>query len=185
MVFSFVEMDVSEKRGILRDLYESDAENYETVEKMVDFECFENDTKVEPKNRGSRTLLRLHRALAFLIKFIEGLQRSESAEKSVVSHFQSAYRETLANHHTWFVRQSVSFASHTIPNRDRLLDAIFNENEDDEKDGVEDDERVNKLAANLVEALNNVYNRVQRIYTERDLLSLSWAIVVHISFPGF
>lgn len=55
---------------------------------MVYYELFDssNNPLKEPKGNGSRTLLRLHRAMIFLIKFIGKL--SESSNESIVSDFQ-------------------------------------------------------------------------------------------------
>lgn len=89
-VFRFVELDVANKHNILKGLHNKSQKNYETVEKMILFELYDSSNVTlklkQPKGNGSRTLLRLHRAMAFLIKFIEKIR--ESSSESVVSDFQ-------------------------------------------------------------------------------------------------
>lgn len=85
-MFSFVEADVTEKREILKVLHVNDSENYATVGRMVAYECCENNAP--PKNQGSRTLLRLHRALQFVIFFVEDL-RNASESQGITEIFRS------------------------------------------------------------------------------------------------
>lgn len=55
---------------------------------MVFYEHFDSFNKplADSKGKGSRTLLRLHRSMIFLIKFIEKLR--DSSKMSIVSDFQ-------------------------------------------------------------------------------------------------
>ncbi|KAH7728360.1 Glycolipid transfer protein domain containing protein [Aphelenchoides avenae] len=162
VMFSFVETDVTEKREILKALHGNDSENYATVGRMVAYECCEKDAP--PKNQGSRTLLRLHRALQFVIFFVEDL-RNASESQGITEIFRSCYDRTLAEHHGWFIRKGVQLASHTIPSRPKLMEEIF-DTDDHPK------EEVDRTADQFVKAATTVYNRVQKIYRERDLLDL-------------
>ncbi|ELU09811.1 hypothetical protein CAPTEDRAFT_28209, partial [Capitella teleta] len=118
-VFSFVASDVNEKLKILRAFRQSDHKShYETVESMVQYET---DSKVikDPGN-GCRTLLRLHRALLFIMRLFEDTAKAETHDK--MSHIaRTAYTDTLAHHHTWLVRKAVGLAVYTLPSRSGLL----------------------------------------------------------------
>uniref|UniRef100_A0A915DR79 Calponin-homology (CH) domain-containing protein n=1 Tax=Ditylenchus dipsaci TaxID=166011 RepID=A0A915DR79_9BILA len=171
VVFSFVESDVTEKRKILQNLLLQNPENYSTIENMLLYECFDsNETgqnqskKAEPIDNGSRTLLRLHRANKFLSQFVTSL-REDSSDKSASELFRSAYQETLADHHTWLIRKSVSLVSHTIPNKNQLLSIIFNKTEEDLNQ-----EEVDNYSKKFLNSMNEVYDRVQSLSnnTERN-----------------
>jgi hypothetical protein len=62
VIFSFVEVDVKEKRSILRSLYEKDQQNYVTVQKMIAYEFSGSNI---PNGQGSRTLLRYRKLIDF------------------------------------------------------------------------------------------------------------------------
>ncbi|TNN12457.1 Ceramide-1-phosphate transfer protein isoform 4 [Schistosoma japonicum] len=68
-LFYFVTSDVSHKISELRALYAADTVNYKSVEQMVFYEEKQNEHLPVKKWRctGCRTLLRLHRALLFVI----------------------------------------------------------------------------------------------------------------------
>jgi hypothetical protein len=117
-VFSFVQTDVREKVTILRDLHASHTDSYHSVKKMTTTECGIATAGTSP--RGSRTLLRLHRALEFLIAFVTAVRESEK-ETKMAALCRDAYKRTLAKHHPWIVRQSVHLASYTLSSRHALI----------------------------------------------------------------
>lgn len=161
----FVETDVAEKRSILRTLHEYNPIGYHTIRSMVHSELVEPPVAVPaaPKAEGSRTLLRLHRALTLLLSFIESVEAADEGA-SVPELFRRSYASTLAHHHTWLIRKSVSLASHTLPSRVTLLDRIF--------EAVEDEKERDLAARDFSATLHAVYSRVQDIYTEFSLLDL-------------
>ncbi|KAI6180255.1 GLTP domain-containing protein [Aphelenchoides besseyi] len=160
-IFTFVEADVAEKRQILRDLHTADADAYKTLKSMVRIEC--PPPVNVPKAQGLRTFLRLHRALAFIIMFIESIEKCE-ANASIAKIFSESYNKTLAHHHTWLIRKSVSLAAHAVPNRAQLLERIF--------ESVEDQQNVDNVAREFSIVIGMVYERVQIIYEEFKLLDL-------------
>lgn len=159
MIFSFVESDVSSKRDILSELHSKDPSIYGTVLSMVDSE---HKDPQNPQGQGSRTFLRLHRALAFLIKFVEDVYNN--SDDHVAARFRFCYQETLAPHHTWIIRKTVEFASKMVPSRGTLIEVIFHANSDPD--------HVDKSATDFLEITQTVYKRVQTIYETRDLLNL-------------
>lgn len=167
LLFSFVEVDVAEKRGILKNLHSIDSKNYSSIKQMIFYECFENDIRLpNEKDKGSRTLLRLHRALNFLMKFVESIQKTEEECKATTEIFRFAYNETLAHHHTWLIRKTVQCASCALPSRDKLLLAIMGN-----KDITNNDINIQK--ERFISAMKEVYERVQIIYEKDGLLDLN------------
>merc|ERR1719427_1912461 len=73
---------------------------------------------------GSRTLLRLHRALNFTMLLLERLAHVED-DQNVGSLAASAYSESLAKFHPWFVRQPGKLAMYTLSNRKVFLQTIM------------------------------------------------------------
>lgn len=130
---------------------------------MIHYECYEDNKKLlKPKKQGSRTLLRLHRALNFLMKFVQKLYECENKHASEI--FLTVYNETLSLHHTWLVRKSVKFASYTIPSREKLLISII---------GTEGEiENLKVKKEQFIQNIKRVYERVQVIYEKEDILNL-------------
>lgn len=84
-IFYFVISDVREKLKLLENYLDQDTLNYKTVKCMVEFEkskkmlsAPENATRLN----ATRNLLRLHRALLFIYKFLDGLTSSDSKCKT-------------------------------------------------------------------------------------------------------
>ena len=78
--------------------------------------------------------------------------------------FRRSYAETLAHHHTWIVRKSVSLASHMLPDRSALLARIF--------EAVADESQHERAARDFSSTIGLVYARVQKIYADYKLLNL-------------
>lgn len=163
-VFSFVSSDVKSKIKIMEKHGESDnADYYDTFKRMMKHE---KETKLYEKSgfvSGSRTMLRLHRGLDFIILFLKRLSEAdESANTCTLC--QCAYNETLALYHPWYIRKAATLAMHALPSRPDLLKKIF---------GTEE-----RLAAALeilpdtLTSCDEVYGRVQKLYTEFEFHEL-------------
>lgn len=176
-LFSFIAADVGDKTHILAAHRTSPvAEKYERIGGMLDYE--KNEAKIlDPHGHhhhlslhhhhelanGSRTLLRLHRALLFVVHFIEGIHRAKESDK--MSHLaRKAYDETLALHHPWYVRTGVHVAVHTLPNRQQLLADLAG------ADVAE--EEAERVMDETAQASRSVYNVVQKLYEKHQLLDL-------------
>lgn len=157
ILFKFVDSDVSEKCGILRQLNTENTVAYSTVKTMIDHENGKANVA-----RGSRTLLRLHRALEFLAVFVEQVCKSEE-NASVAEILRTSYTTTLAKHHSWLVRKSIGLASSTVPGKSQLIQIIFN-------NAVDHD--IDSTASEFLTVINNVFERTQIIYEKNDLLNL-------------
>ncbi|KAL1285913.1 Ceramide-1-phosphate transfer protein [Trichinella pseudospiralis] len=112
-------------------------------------------------NNGSRTLLRLHRALLFVVRFIESVRQSTS--DNIITLAKAAYDCTLANYHSWIIRRAVHLALYTLPTRRELLRHIL---------GNDDANNAEQCLDALMLECNTVYDAVEKLYGERKLLQL-------------
>jgi len=168
-IFSFVTSDVHNKLAILRRHLASDvSDHYIAVEKMIEYEVANGITMESEISgdhpSGSRTLLRLHRALEFLILlFYELAQSSADSSESFSTLVGRAYSATLANYHSWIVRSAVSIALYAVPSRSSLVQRL-------DPEGSE--ERIIEQLNAAVLAMQPVYDRVQALFSDYDLLHL-------------
>ena len=162
-VFGFITSDVKEKIEILRNFRNghSERDKYERVERMMEHEI-EVNKKTEEVLLGSRTLLRLHRALSFTMLFMEKLSESSDCEKAS-SIASSAYTRSLAKYHPWLIRKAATLAMYTLPSRGDMLVLVANRT---------GEEQVQKILKNCVAAIRRVYDAVEALYTKYDLHGL-------------
>ncbi|XP_026229239.1 glycolipid transfer protein domain-containing protein 2 isoform X2 [Anabas testudineus] len=113
---------------------------------------------------GCRTLLRLHRALLWLKLFLEKL-----AETPATGHFRSpselcreAYQNTLAMHHTWFVRRAAELAFIALPERGFFFRLVC----------VQNQEGLRTILNRVARAIGEVYDRTQKALEENGMLDL-------------
>ena len=97
-VFKFVKDDVVEKLGILQTFVDKDEDqgNFETIQRAINYETEHRLIKSNPQN-FARTLLRLHRALLFIIQFLQSLNERPATE-STATIAGTCYDATLAHH---------------------------------------------------------------------------------------
>uniref|UniRef100_A0A0M3HQE6 GLTP domain-containing protein n=2 Tax=Ascaris TaxID=6251 RepID=A0A0M3HQE6_ASCLU len=161
-VFAFVRSDVEAKEAILANLYASSHEHYATVCSMISWECRDG----APKEQGSRTLLRLHRALQFINDFLVSLKDS-SDDVQVSWLCRRSYERTLSQYHGWLIRKGVAVASYTLSSRRALVQTIVGTN-----GPFPSEERVNTAIRRMLNASTLVYERVQRVFSSNQLLNL-------------
>jgi len=168
-IFSFVTSDVRSKLAILQHHLASDVgAQYVTVEKMIEYEAANGiATEAEEASKqpsGARTLLRLHRALEFLIVLFRELALSSAnSTESFSTLVGRAYNSTLANYHPWIVRSTVSVALYAVPSRSSLVQRL-------DPDGSE--ERIIDQLNAAVQAMQPVYDRIQTLFNDSDMLQL-------------
>ena len=163
-VFGFITSDVKEKIEILRNFRNGHSEKhkYETVDGMMRHEI-EVHKKTNQALLGSRTLLRLHRALSFTMLFMEKLSVSGDHEKASTIA-SSAYSETLSKYHPWLIRKAANLAMYTLPSRGDMLVLVAS--------GEPDEREVQKMLKTCVVAIRLVYDSVEALYTKYDLHGL-------------
>lgn len=167
-VFHFVVSDVQDKMRILREYGQSEKkDSYQTIQGMVEFEVTENLTENKNQPSGCRTLLRLHRALDFILRFMQGVKEGPNdAKMSTVG--ANAYDQSLANFHPWLIRKGVQLALHTLPTRKKLLEQME----------IHDEESASQTLGAVITEGQKIYTLVQDLFTKKDLLSLPWSVVI-------
>ena len=127
------------------------------------FQVAENITVSKTKlASGSRTLLRLHRALKFIILLLGKIVEVES-DAYVGPHASEVYNQSLAEFHSWIVRKMVSAALRMISTKSWMLHKISST--------MSEDECV-KALQEVVTIAEPIYDIVQNIYTEKNLHGL-------------
>ncbi|XP_030293438.1 glycolipid transfer protein domain-containing protein 2 [Sparus aurata] len=113
---------------------------------------------------GCRTILRLHRALLWLKLFLQKLAETPVAGRlrSPSELCRESYQNTLANHHTWFVRRAAELAFIALPERGFFYRLVC----------VQGQEDLSILLNKVVEAIGEVYNRTQKALDENGMLDL-------------
>ncbi|RWS29701.1 ceramide-1-phosphate transfer protein-like protein [Leptotrombidium deliense] len=167
-VFGFVAKDVDNKIEILKG-YRNDEQiksHYETIQSMFDYESSNNLLKDSKRPSGSRTLLRLHRALEFIMMFMSELSKLEnnSATGGVA---RDCYKKSLAKYHPWYIQKTASVAMYTLPTRQDLIARAFGY-----PPGDECMTRASEDMAKLARISECCYNITQKLFEERDLLTL-------------
>ena len=114
-VFEWTIKDLNQKLIILTEYQRLDPINYHSIQSMIDYEVQSGRVKSKdttlslpsgkPLPNGCRTLLRLHRALAFISSFLSEM-RSASDDASSASIAWNAYSSTLGHFHAWPVRHT-------------------------------------------------------------------------------
>ena len=92
-----------DKLSILQSFVDKDRKgsiHFDTIQKAIDYETDKDLIKSNPEN-FARTLLRLHRALLFIIQFIQGLNDRPSTE-STAAIAANCYDNTLYQHRKYF-----------------------------------------------------------------------------------
>lgn len=113
---------------------------------------------------GCRTLLRLHRALLWLKLFLDKLAETPAAGRlrSPSELCREAYQNTLANHHTWFVRRAAELAFIAMPERGFFFRLVC----------VQSQEELKTVLNRVVQAIEEVYDRTQKALEENNMLDL-------------
>lgn len=124
-VFYFVTRDVDAKLRILYQLNSQKLQAYRSIRSMCDHEAGAglSDIMKNSHSGGCRTLLRLHRALLFVINLMEALITAP-LDASLRTLTKDTYDADLGPYHTWTVRKAVSLAVYALPSREQLVDKI-------------------------------------------------------------
>merc|ERR1711976_417125 len=131
---------------------------------MVNYEVDNNLTKAKDNGKtpsGCRTLLRLHRALEFILCFMGNIKNVKKEER-LTSVANDAYNTTLAKYHTWLIRKGVGIAMYTLPTPDQLVERM----------NVSSAEETFQLISQIIEACQPVYDVIQKVYEDNDILNL-------------
>lgn len=165
-VFGFISKDAVNKIKILVSYMDGEnSSQYATIQSMVKYEL-DNDLVDLTKRgshpeSGSRTLLRLHRALRWLELFLERLRTSSEDSKTSVM-CADAYNESLAQHHPWVVRKAAGMAFCMLPGRPAFFEVM----------NVGLPEQVVATLGEAVPLISEVYQITETLYAQHNLLDL-------------
>ncbi|CAF3222581.1 unnamed protein product, partial [Rotaria sp. Silwood2] len=162
-IFKFVKDDVVDKLGILQSFVDKDKKgttHFNTIQKAIDYETEQNLIKTNPQN-FTRTLLRLHRALLFLIEFLGGLADRPLSENTatIATH---CYDATLYNYHGFLIRQSVKLGFLMLPSRRQLDEVIFHGHKTE----------LFEQYKTFIKIIKQIYDTIQSFYAEKKYLQL-------------
>uniref|UniRef100_A0A1E1XV21 Putative cytoplasm n=1 Tax=Amblyomma sculptum TaxID=1581419 RepID=A0A1E1XV21_AMBSC len=162
-LFGFINSDVKSKLVILEEYRQSPdtADNYETLNTMIEYEKQTGVIADEKKPSGSRTLLRLHRALEFVASLFKAISTAND-DASVGKLAQESYDQTLAKHHPWLVRKGASIAMLTLPKIQELFAKAL----------PEEQLNLRALVTSVSEEAYKVYKFTQSVYEQNNILDL-------------
>ncbi|XP_037075912.1 ceramide-1-phosphate transfer protein-like [Pollicipes pollicipes] len=164
-VFGFVGSDVQQKLVQLECLRKSGAaESYVTVQAMMDYEKNNGILESDKAGNGCRTLLRLHRALAFIADFLRELH-DRADEQKMASVCQDSYKRTLAVHHPWLVQKGALLAMYTLGTRGDIVAKAVGEDPAEREQGK-------ATLLECVDTMQDVYNTMQGLYEANGLADL-------------
>ncbi|XP_061559254.1 glycolipid transfer protein domain-containing protein 2 [Phycodurus eques] len=138
---------------------------YRSVRSMIRAELRRGSVDFDRQtDSGCRTLLRLHRALLWLELFLDKLGEIPAAGllRSPSELCREAYRTTLANHHTWFVRRAAELAFIAMPERGFFFRLLC----------VQNQEELSTVLGRVVRAIGAVCDRTQKALEENGMLDL-------------
>jgi len=161
-LFYFVITDVREKINILEEFLVKEPVKYKTVKSMIEHELEEKQLQPPASNlrtNGSRTLLRLHRAMEFIYKLLDRLYNADPKLKSP-QVCTDTYESTLGKHHSWFIRKAVTIGMHALPKREVLIGYMIHNNEDREKFPL------------FIQTSEKVFTTVEQLFKRHNLLNL-------------
>ncbi|XP_017553142.1 glycolipid transfer protein domain-containing protein 2 [Pygocentrus nattereri] len=183
----FISQEIEAKTSIIRDLAQKEAtaeeqvsgtsilkdepthpsagvmgRAYTSVRSMIKAELAQGLVDfTQPQASGCRTLLRLHRALLWLQLFLHSLAEDGRAQ-SPSELCRDAYRVTLAQHHTWWVRKAAELAFVAMPDRAFFYRLVC----------VDTQEEAAVVLNHVVRAIQKVYNQTQMALEEHGMLEL-------------
>ncbi|XP_061197722.1 ceramide-1-phosphate transfer protein-like [Saccostrea echinata] len=162
-LFGFVAKDLEEKIHVLESHMNSpNGQHYNTIQSMIEFEVTNKITKVKHKlPSGSRSLLRLHRGLEFILEFMKRLGQSSDDDRSSLIAAET-YKDTLSKYHPWIVQKMAGVAMYMLPSRRQLFETMCKH----------DYTHASELLESVVNVGEPVYDRTQNIFSEHELLDL-------------
>eukprot|EP00096_Caligus_rogercresseyi_P004893 TRINITY_DN1951_c0_g1_i1.p1 TRINITY_DN1951_c0_g1~~TRINITY_DN1951_c0_g1_i1.p1 ORF type:complete len:211 (+),score=70.75 TRINITY_DN1951_c0_g1_i1:171-803(+) len=158
-IFSWVASDVKAKMDVLHTAMESLPEEYKSLYSSIAHECPPKGSKSGPL----RNLLRLHRALEYIIAFLKAVVTLESDDVPCAPVSQEAYNATLAKYHPWVMQKAALLAMKMLPNRKGLFEIIGANHSRETVEGE---------LHEAIEKMEEAYKRMQGAFDDCNMLSL-------------
>lgn len=162
-VFGFINSDLDSKIVIMEEYRANPkvAKHYEGLCSMIAFEKSSKAIEDQNKPSGSRTLLRLHRALEFIARLFQRLSTAND-DMGMGGLAQESYEETLARHHPWLIRKGATWALLALP----TLRKAFSKARTEEKD------QLRTLMQTVSDNAYRVFQFTEAVYKKHGLLDL-------------
>nr|ACO12684.1 Glycolipid transfer protein domain-containing protein 1 [Lepeophtheirus salmonis] len=158
-IFAWVVSDVKAKIDVLHTARKKMPKEYETLSTAISHEKPPRGDKSGPL----RNLLRLHRALEYIIAFLKAVVELESDTTPCAPVSQEAYNKTLAKYHPWVMQKAALLAMKMLPHRGGLFEVIgSNHSRETVKDELNE----------AIEKMDEAYRRMQDSFGKCEMLSL-------------
>lgn len=170
-VMGFVVSEIEGKLKILEGHIAQNEESHKFVNGIVKFEVDNNITitKGGKNSSASRTLLRLHRALHYIATLIKGMYHAPEKDSSTTIA-SSAYADTLAHHHGFFIRKGVQASFYALTSREKIQEAFAPYAV--AADNVKNQAAVKEAADSICEIFENIHGLVEKLFGDYNLLQL-------------
>ena len=175
--------EIDGKLKILQAHYDEHGDSHSVLKGAVEWEVTEGAVRTK-KPSASRTLLRLHRAMEFILAFVKAIAASGPDDKPS-SLCSKAYASTLSHHHAWLVRKAVGVAFMAFPNRSSLLTTwlgsgggVSGTTSNGESSSSSSAAAAAAISWNmapihdLIDSMEKIYSSVDTLLTSRDLLDI-------------
>ncbi|XP_022094162.1 ceramide-1-phosphate transfer protein-like [Acanthaster planci] len=162
--FGFVSKDINEKVGILKAHRAENPDHFATIQSMVAYEVANDLTQAKTKSgllSGSRTLLRLHRTMDFVAKFLGRLKDMKDEEYTSKAASEE-YSQSLAKFHPWMIRKVAGVAMYTLPTRGVFV----------QKYCKQEKEELETLVGPTAAIMTEIYDITQQLYADNNILDL-------------
>lgn len=168
-VFGWVAADVQNKIDVLkRHMEGASKEKYRTIHSMIDYEAEQGliQWKKSHDQSGSRHLLILHRALEYVVAFLERLDEIGELDKCT-NISRMAYEATLMKYHPWVVQKGAKLAMNLLPTkRGIVLKVVPSGDQAEVEKAYQDFHRT-------VECMRIAYTRAETICSQFKLQTLN------------
>lgn len=180
-VFSFISNDVHNKITILERMISTgdQSQHYQGLLTMIRYEQGAGILNKSSRNNpsGTRTFIRLHRALQFVHRFVEQLSIATD-ECCTEPLARSAYQDTLAAHHPWLVQKGAGLALKLLPKRGQLLHNVLGESNWRQMSKSQIDEHFARMST----LAREVFQQCELVITREKVGDLPWS---HLRFLFF
>lgn len=123
--FSPVKMDINGNIRKIRLKYETNPDQFPTLQSIIRSEQKANTTTVA--NSATDAIMWLKRGLSFVHRFLQNVGEGET---NLTLALQNAYTSTLAKHHGWVVRGVFALAVKAAPYYDDFIQALGSDDVD-------------------------------------------------------
>jgi len=168
-VFGWVGSDVWAKIVTLQKYLDNKdiCDKYQNIKEMINYEVEKDLIKTKKRDdpSGSRTLLRLHRALEYIIGFLHRFDDIKN-EDNCCPISREAYEKTLMKYHPWVVQKAAKLAMGLLPTKQGLVLKVC---------PTGDEELIKQAYLDFpkaVTAMRKAYDAIQELYSENNLLDI-------------